>query len=141
MPESIYWFVPLCVWYRKILAVVEHGNDRKPTISIYDLVKSVHLQRLTIPLKMEADNFMKIQFSCDDVYLAALSEEPDYIMYYFNWRMAKVDSRIRVIKPPLLLGPVYDVIFSYYIDNNDASFITHPGPVTGRVLFIKCMST
>lgn len=67
---------------------------------------------------------MKIQFSCDDVHLAALSEEPDYIMYYINWRSGKIDSRIRVIKPPLHLGPVYDVIFAYYIDNNDASFIT-----------------
>lgn len=100
------------------MAVVEHGNERKATISIYDLEKSIHLQRINIPLKMESD-LMKIQFSYDDVYLAALSDGPDFTMYYFNWSQSKIENRVRVIKPPLIPGPVYDVIFSYYIDNDD----------------------
>lgn len=103
----------MCILFRNLLAVVEIGNDRKPTISVYDLVKSKHLRRLAAPLKMIADNFMKLEFSCDDMYLAALSKDPDYIMYYFNWKQMKIESRFQVVHPPNLPGPVFDVIFNH----------------------------
>lgn len=83
---------------------------KRPTISIYDLVKFKHKRRLMAPLEMKSNGFIKIQFTWDSVYLAALTDEPDYIMYYYNWKLSKVESHVQVIHPPTVVGPVSDVI-------------------------------
>jgi len=112
--------------YRNLLAVVETG--KRPAISIYDLVKFKHKRRLIAPLDMKSKGFIKIQFTWDSVYLAALTDEPDYVMYYYNWQSSKVESHVQVIHPPTVVGPVADVIYNTIIN-----IVTLDKPVERRV--------
>lgn len=105
------------LWIRNLLAVVEMG--KRPTISIYNLIRFKHIRRLVAPLEMKANSFIKIQFTWDNLYLAVLTDKPDYVMYYYNWKLSKVESHVHVVHPPTTVGPVYDVIcihwyMSYY---------------------------
>jgi len=110
-------YVPLivlsCLKCRNILAVAEKG--KKPSISLYDLEKFKHIRQLTIPYESKSNSFIKIKFSYDDVYVAALSGDPDYTMYYYNWRQSKVESHLQVVTSANAAGPVSDVIYKQSI--------------------------
>lgn len=58
------------------------------------------------PIELKANSFMDLQFSYDDLYLAALSNEPDFMMYYYNWESSKIESYVKAISPPNVVGPV-----------------------------------
>lgn len=97
------------------MAVGEKG--KRPSVSIYDLTKSKHIRQLTPLVDSNANSFIQIKFSWDDIYVAALTGPPDYTMYYFNWKMSKIDSYLQVIRPPNLAGPVNDVIINHDVLN------------------------
>lgn len=95
-----------------------------PRVDVYDLDKSKLLQSLNIPhVKMEADSFMRVKFTADGVYVAALSDHPDYVMYYFKWRERKVQSYVEVTHPPKLPGPVMEVMHARIITPRTGTFI------------------
>lgn len=89
----------------RLLAVAEKG--KKPSISIYDLV-TFKLKRHLMLEHARSNSFIKLKFTFNDAYLAALSGEPDYTMYYYDWRNSKITSFVHVIYSPNI-GPVYDV--------------------------------
>lgn len=88
------------------VAATESGQ---PLINLYDLSMSKFVRQLIVPNFMEAASFMKLKFCSDDQHLAALTDEPEYAMYYYDWRRLRVESFVQVIRPPSVLGPVYDV--------------------------------
>jgi hypothetical protein len=88
--------------------VAEKG--KKPSIAIYNLKNLKHVRQLTVHTEINAKSFIKIKFSYNDVFLAALSDYPDYIMYYFDWNQSKVESHMQVVLAPDTAGLVHEVI-------------------------------
>jgi len=89
--------------------VAEKGDKKKPTISIYDLDSMKRKKLLTVLTDLKTDNFINIKFSFDDTYLAALTNGPDFMMYYYNWENSKIESYVKASNPPNAEGPVLDV--------------------------------
>lgn len=89
--------------------MAEKGEGKKPTISIYDLDTMKRKKLLTVLTDLKTDNFINIEFSYDDVYLAALTNGPDFMMYYYNWENSKIESYVKASNPPNAEGPVLDV--------------------------------
>lgn len=94
--------------FRNLIAVAEKG--KKPSIGIYSLNSLKHVRQLTVQTEIKAKSFIKIKFSYNDVFLAALSDCPDYIMYYFDWNQSKVESHLQVVLSPETFGLVHEVI-------------------------------
>lgn len=95
--------------FRNVIAVAEKVNNKKPTISIYDLESMKRKKQLTVQTDLKTDNFINIKFSYDDTYLAALTNGPDFMMYYYNWENSKIESYVKASNPPNSEGPVLDV--------------------------------
>lgn len=89
--------------------MAEKSDDKKPTISIYDLGSMNRKKLLTIVADLKTNNFINIKFSYDDTYLAALTNGPDFMMYYYNWENSKIESYVKANNPPNTEGPVTDV--------------------------------
>lgn len=70
------------------------------------------IKRLTVLTDLKTDNFINIKFSFDDTYLAALTNGPDFMMYYYNWENSKIESYVKASNPPNAEGPVLDVCYS-----------------------------
>ncbi|XP_050525213.1 cilia- and flagella-associated protein 57-like isoform X2 [Daktulosphaira vitifoliae] len=105
---------------KKTLAIAK--KSEKPTISIYDLNTMKRVRLFTSPIELKANSFMVLQFSYDDIYLAVLSNEPDFIMYYYNWENSKIDSYVKAISPPNVVGPVTDMSLNP-TDNTISCFV------------------
>lgn len=73
------------------------------------MVKFELIRHVAVPFDTKSTNFMKLEFSHDDVYLAALSGDPDYIMFYYNTQKSKIESHVEAIRLPEAVGPVTDV--------------------------------
>lgn len=69
---------------------------------------------LTVLADLKTDNFINIKFSHDDTYLAALTNGPDFMMYYYNWENSKIESYVKASNPPNAEGPVLDVCYIEY---------------------------
>ncbi|VVC42397.1 WD40/YVTN repeat-like-containing domain,WD40-repeat-containing domain [Cinara cedri] len=95
---------------KNFVAVAESG--KRPTASVYDLVKSKRIRHLTLPYVTEATGFVMIKFSHDDVYLAALTNKPDFVMYYYEWRKSKIVSHLRVVHLPNSVAIVNDMVLN-----------------------------
>lgn len=95
--------------------MAEKGDNKKPTISIYDLNTTKRKKRLTVLTDLKTDNFINIKFSYDDIYLAALTNGPDFMMYYYNWENSKIESYVKATNPPNAEGPVLDVSCNVYV--------------------------
>lgn len=67
------------------------------------------IKQLTVQMDLKTDNFINIKFSHDDIYLAALTNGPDFMMFYYNWENSKIDSYVKATNPPNAEGPVLDV--------------------------------
>lgn len=76
--------------FRKIAAITEQGE--KPFISIYDLEFLKRKRVLYLSGDCEAQEFVTFAFTNDGKYLLAVSGEPDWSLYYFNWEKGKMES-------------------------------------------------
>lgn len=90
---------------RNLVAVAVASPGERPSIGVYDVAKSRAVRQLTVPAQEGVDEFVRLQFSCDDLYLAALSGHPDNTMYYVKWSQAVVDSHVRVVRRPVAADP------------------------------------
>ncbi|XP_050439079.1 cilia- and flagella-associated protein 57-like [Adelges cooleyi] len=87
-----------------VVALAEKGD--RPTISIYDLDTLKYRHTLTSPEEDRAKAFVSIDFSSDDIFLAAVTDGPDFMMYYYSWENAMIESSTQAIDPPNNKGPV-----------------------------------
>lgn len=101
------------------MAIAEKG--KKPSISIYDVLKNSCIRQLSILVELKSNSIVKMKFTHDDSFLIALTGDPDHVMYYFDWKMSKLDSHVQIINPPKIVGPVNDVIH----DRLDGTFDIH----------------
>lgn len=85
------------------IALNERGQgDSKPTISIYDLHTLKRKKGLTTPSDgagTTSKEFVDVQFTCDNKYLVAITGEPDWMLYYYNWENGKVESQTKAQNP------------------------------------------
>eukprot|EP00102_Acyrthosiphon_pisum_P002329 XP_001943650.2 PREDICTED: cilia- and flagella-associated protein 57-like [Acyrthosiphon pisum] len=107
-PQKVITAMALCI-NKNVIAVAEKGDKKKPTISIYDLDSMKRKKLLTVLTDLKTDNFINIKFSFDDTYLAALTNGPDFMMYYYNWENSKIESYVKASNPPNAEGPVLDM--------------------------------
>ena len=104
----------ILLFFRKFLAVAEKGDiGEKPRIYVYSLETLERKITLSIPFEIKAQEIMCLKFTHDCNYIAALTANPDYIMYYYNWKNGKIESQTRANNPPSTPGPVTDVSFLY----------------------------
>lgn len=70
-------------------------QGQKPYITIYDLTTYKRRKILTVPFETTATEFACLQFTFDSKYLIAVTGEPDWILYYYNWDKGKVESHAK----------------------------------------------
>ncbi|KAJ1523827.1 hypothetical protein ONE63_010385 [Megalurothrips usitatus] len=75
---------------RKIAAITEHGE--KPLITIYDLESLKRKRVLTLPGESDAREFVTFAFTNDGKGILAVTGEPDWSLYSFNWEKGKMES-------------------------------------------------
>ncbi|KAJ2947907.1 hypothetical protein O0L34_g9698 [Tuta absoluta] len=107
--------------------IVEEGQ--KPTITVYDLTTYKRRKILTVPFETTAKEFSCIQFSFDSKYLIAVTGEPDYYLYYYNWDKGKVESHAKA-QNQNGTGSVTSV----QCNPSDATLIVVTGPYTFRIM-------
>lgn len=89
------------LYFRRWLALNEIAEEgQKPIITIYDLTTYKRRKILTVPFENStAREFACIQFSYDSKYLVAVTGEPDWYLYYYNWDKGKVESHAKAQNP------------------------------------------
>lgn len=87
--------------FRRWLALNEIAEEgQKPIITIYDLTTYKRRKILTVPFENStAREFACIQFTYDSKYLVAITGEPDWYLYYYNWDKGKVESHAKAQNP------------------------------------------
>lgn len=88
-------------FFRRWLALNEIAEEgQKPIITIYDLTTYKRRKILTVPFENStAREFACVQFSYDSKYLVAVTGEPDWYLYYYNWDKGKVESHAKAQNP------------------------------------------
>lgn len=88
-------------FYRRWLALNEIAEEgQKPIITIYDLTTYKRRKILTVPFENStAREFACVQFTYDSKYLVAITGEPDWYLYYYNWDKGKVESHAKAQNP------------------------------------------
>lgn len=116
-----YWILITIHYFRQYIALAENGNDKdkKPSIGIYDLKTLELMKCLIIPFEdVSSREFVTIQFTCDSKYLAAITGEPDWMLYYYNWESGKIESHAKA-QNPNGLGKISQVM----IQSNECLFL------------------
>lgn len=87
--------------FRRWLALNEIAEEgQKPIITIYDLTTYKRRKILTVPFENStAREFACVQFTFDSKYLVAITGEPDWYLYYYNWDKGKVESHAKAQNP------------------------------------------
>lgn len=49
--------------------------------------------------EITAKEFIAVQFTWDSKYLVAITGEPDWMLYYYNWECGKIESYIKAQNP------------------------------------------
>lgn len=76
------------ICFRKIVALTEEG--RKPIISIYDL--ETLKRKKILSLSDITAEFVSFTFTNDGKGVLAVTGEPDWSLYSFNWEKGKMES-------------------------------------------------
>ncbi|XP_037969047.2 cilia- and flagella-associated protein 57 [Plutella xylostella] len=118
---------------RRWLALNEIAEEgQKPIITIYDLTTYKRRKILTVPELTEnptAREFACLQFTYDSKYLVAVTGDPDWSLYYYNWDKGKVESHAKA-QNPSGQGTVDNV----QCNPNDATLVVLTGPFTFRIM-------
>ncbi|KOB73579.1 WD repeat-containing protein 65 [Operophtera brumata] len=88
---------------------------------------------LTVPFEnTTATEFACVQFTFDSKYLVAITGEPDWYLYYYNWDKGKVESHAKA-QNPSGLGYVEAV----HCNPTDATLVVITGPYTFRIMNVS----
>ncbi|XP_050681259.1 cilia- and flagella-associated protein 57 isoform X2 [Leptidea sinapis] len=119
---------------RRWLALNEIAEEgQKPIITIYDLTTYKRRKILTVPFENStAREFACVQFSFDSKYLVAITGEPDWWLYYYNWDKGKVESHAKA-QNPSGQGTVECV----QCNPSDATLVVITGPYTFRIMNVS----
>ncbi|XP_068626911.1 cilia- and flagella-associated protein 57 isoform X2 [Battus philenor] len=119
---------------RRWLALNEIAEEgQKPIITIYDLTTYKRRKILTVPFENStAREFACIQFSFDSKYLVAITGEPDWYLYYYNWDKGKVESHAKAQNPS-----GQGIVESVQCNPADATLVVISGPYTFRIMNVS----
>ncbi|XP_050527908.1 cilia- and flagella-associated protein 57-like [Daktulosphaira vitifoliae] len=92
---------------RNVVALAERGG--RPKVRIYDLESLKYKHTLEVPQKDKANGIINLKFSCDDIFLAVLTDGPDFMMYFYSWENSMIESSTQAIEPSTFIGPVLDM--------------------------------
>ncbi|XP_072157636.1 cilia- and flagella-associated protein 57 [Bemisia tabaci] len=116
---------------RQYVAVGEKGD--KPSISVYNLSSLQREKVLRLPFETQSQEFVCLSFTCDNRYLVAVSGDPDWMLYYYNWEKGKVESSAKAISSLLHHGSIQDMA----PNPSDPSTIVLVGASLFRLLTIQ----
>ncbi|XP_045769045.1 cilia- and flagella-associated protein 57 isoform X2 [Maniola jurtina] len=116
---------------RRWLALNEIAEEgQKPIITIYDLTTYKRRKILTVPFENStAREFACVQFTFDSKYLVAITGEPDWYLYYYNWDKGKVESHAKAQNPS-----GQGTVESVQCNPSDATLVVITGPYTFRIM-------
>ncbi|CAF4793044.1 unnamed protein product [Pieris macdunnoughi] len=116
---------------RRWLALNEIAEEgQKPYITIYDLTTYKRRKILTVPFENStAREFACVQFTFDSKYLVAITGEPDWYLYYYNWDKGKVESHAKAQNPS-----GQGIVESVQCNPADATLVVITGPYTFRIM-------
>ncbi|XP_063616617.1 cilia- and flagella-associated protein 57 isoform X2 [Cydia splendana] len=116
---------------RRWLALNEIAEEgQKPIITIYDLTTCKRRKILTVPFENStAREFACLQFTFDSKYLVAITGEPDWYLYYYNWDKGKVESHAKAQNPS-----GQGTVESVQCNPADATLVVITGPYTFRIM-------
>ncbi|KAL0901492.1 hypothetical protein ABMA27_006736 [Loxostege sticticalis] len=116
---------------RRWLALNEIAEEgQKPIITIYDLTTYKRRKILTVPFENStAREFACVQFTYDSKYIVAITGEPDWYLYYYNWDKGKVESHAKAQNPS-----GQGVVESVQCNPSDATLVVITGPFTFRIM-------
>ncbi|XP_028156155.1 cilia- and flagella-associated protein 57 [Ostrinia furnacalis] len=119
---------------RRWLALNEIAEEgQKPIITIYDLTTYKRRKILTVPFENStAREFACVQFTYDSKYLVAITGEPDWYLYYYNWDKGKVESHAKAQNPS-----GQGVVESVQCNPSDATLVVITGPYTFRIMNVS----
>ncbi|XP_022822197.1 cilia- and flagella-associated protein 57 isoform X2 [Spodoptera litura] len=119
---------------RRWLALNEIAEEgQKPIITIYDLTTYKRRKILTVPFEnSQAREFACIQFTYDSKYLVAITGEPDWYLYYYNWDKGKVESHAKAQNPS-----GQGIVSSVQCNPTDATLVVITGPYTFRIMNVS----
>ncbi|XP_053620233.1 cilia- and flagella-associated protein 57 isoform X1 [Plodia interpunctella] len=119
---------------RRWLALNEIAEEgQKPIITIYDLTTYKRRKILTVPFENStAKEFACVQFTFDSKYLVAITGEPDWWLYYYNWDKGKVESHAKAQNPN-----GQGVVESVQCNPSDATLVVITGPYTFRIMNVS----
>ncbi|KAF9421540.1 hypothetical protein HW555_002473, partial [Spodoptera exigua] len=119
---------------RRWLALNEIAEEgQKPIITIYDLTTYKRRKILTVPFEnSQAREFACVQFTHDSKYLVAITGEPDWYLYYYNWDKGKVESHAKAQNPS-----GQGIVSSVQCNPTDATLVVITGPYTFRIMNVS----
>ncbi|XP_038207858.1 cilia- and flagella-associated protein 57 [Zerene cesonia] len=119
---------------RRWLALNEIAEEgQKPYITIYDLTTYKRRKILTVPFENStAREFACVQFTFDSKYLVAITGEPDWYLYYYNWDKGKVESHAKAQNPS-----GQGIVESVQCNPADATLVVITGPYTFRIMNVS----
>ncbi|XP_075972690.1 testes of unusual size isoform X1 [Anticarsia gemmatalis] len=119
---------------RRWLALNEIAEEgQKPIITIYDLTTYKRRKILTVPFdNCSAREFACVQFTYDSKYLVAITGEPDWYLYYYNWDKGKVESHAKAQNPS-----GQGIVESVQCNPSDATLVVITGPYTFRIMNVS----
>ncbi|GBP75293.1 Cilia- and flagella-associated protein 57 [Eumeta japonica] len=119
---------------RRWLALNEVAEEgQKPTITVYDLNTCKRRKILTVPFENStAREFACVQFTFDSKYLVAITGEPDWYLYYYNWDKGKVESHAKAQNPS-----GQGTITAVSCNPTDATLVVITGPYTFRIMNVS----
>ncbi|XP_072943065.1 cilia- and flagella-associated protein 57 isoform X1 [Epargyreus clarus] len=119
---------------RRWLALNEIADEgQKPVITIYDLTTYKRRKILTVPFENStAREFACVQFTFDSKYLVAITGEPDWYLYYYNWDKGKVESHAKAQNPS-----GQGIVESVQCNPSDATLVVITGPYTFRIMNVS----
>ncbi|CAH0405353.1 unnamed protein product [Chilo suppressalis] len=119
---------------RRWLALNEIAEEgQKPIITIYDLTTYKRRKILTVPFENStAREFACVQFTFDSKYLVAITGEPDWYLYYYNWDKGKVESHAKAQNPS-----GQGIVESVQCNPSDATLVVITGPYTFRIMNVS----
>ncbi|XP_021188779.3 cilia- and flagella-associated protein 57 isoform X1 [Helicoverpa armigera] len=119
---------------RRWLALNEIAEEgQKPIITIYDLTTYKRRKILTVPFEhSQAREFACVQFTHDSKYLVAITGEPDWYLYYYNWDKGKVESHAKAQNPS-----GQGIVRNVSCNPTDATLVVITGPYTFRIMNVS----
>ncbi|CAB3240040.1 unnamed protein product [Arctia plantaginis] len=120
---------------RRWLALNEIAEElgQKPIITVYDLTTYKRRKILTVPFEnCFSKEFACIQFTFDSKYLVAITGEPDWYLYFYNWDKGKVESHAKAQNPS-----GQGIVESVQCNPADSTLVVITGPYTFRIMNVS----